>query len=219
VGVRQFAGHRSGRESRPTSISELSKGWFSPPLSLHPRAASRSFRRNESHMHIDAAAAGMHDLDGFGVSHCPSSPRTGSERRGRPSRISYTCSPSGRRQTGVPASTRVRLRCGHRAPLSPDLRALGPPLVPYAISPFHGRVWRRPRGAIEDCGRMAHHGQCGARNSRPQSGWSAIQPQLEAAPLQSSQVVSHKPAGVRRHALYNVVGGACGERTGATRTG
>ena len=37
MGVRQFTGHCSGRELRPTSISELSKGCFSPPLALFPR--------------------------------------------------------------------------------------------------------------------------------------------------------------------------------------
>jgi hypothetical protein len=42
VGVRQFTGHRSGRELRPTSISELSKGWFSPPSALLPRAFDTS---------------------------------------------------------------------------------------------------------------------------------------------------------------------------------
>ena len=59
MGVRHFAGHRSGWESRPASISKLSKGWFSPPLASIPEQLACSFQGNESHMHIQATAGGM----------------------------------------------------------------------------------------------------------------------------------------------------------------
>src|SRR5258708_655988 len=73
-------------------------------------------------------------------------------RRGRHVENLIYVLPSQGQQTGMPATTRVRLRFGHRAPLSTDLVASDRPTYDYTLVPlFHLPGWRR-RGAIVDCG-------------------------------------------------------------------
>src|SRR5258707_10169879 len=75
-------------------------------------------------------------------------------RRGRHVENLIYVLPSQGQQTGMPATTRVRLRFGHRAPLSTDLVASDRPTYDYTLVPlFHLPGWRC-RGAIVDCGRI-----------------------------------------------------------------